>query len=35
MTAKPHGDQQHPATFEMTDILPDGTRQFVFVSNRL
>lgn len=35
MTAKPHGDQQHPAAFEMTEILPDGTRQFVFVSNRL
>jgi hypothetical protein len=45
MTADPGGGQQHPAAFEMTEnmpvgmfvseMLPDGTRQFVFVSNRL
>jgi signal transduction histidine kinase len=45
MMGEPGGGQQHPAAFEMTEnmpvgmfvseMMPDGTRQFVFVSNRL
>ena len=45
MTADTHATAGHPAAFEMTEnmpvgmfvteMLPDGSRQFVFVSNRL
>lgn len=45
MMAEPRGDPEQPAAFAMTEnmpvgmfvteMLPDGSRQFVFVSNRL